>query len=409
MTNTLVLNDLKNKIKQPQKTLKIGLFGFGCVGQGIFELLQQSKGINAEIVKIGVRNRDKKRTVSDDFITYNSTEILYNSEIDVIIELIDDAEVAYEIVTTAMREGKAVISANKKLIANHLEELLALQKAYNVPFLYEASVCGSIPIIRNLEEYYNTDFLRSVETICNGTTNYILTKTATEGLTYNQALKQAQNLGFAESDPTLDVQGFDAKFKLIILVLHAFGIVLKPEEVLNYGIHHLNIADTVFATENNFKIKLLAKAYKIGEELVAYVAPHFVEKSHEFYNVDNEFNAVQVAAQFAEKQTFIGKGAGSHPTASAVLSDLAALRYDYQYEYKNIDQSRVCEIVYNPKTLHKVYFRYAKYSDLIGLNFSNITEHHEGSEINFIIGELTLENLIEVDLNSRENVFLAFF
>lgn len=409
MTNTLVLNDLKNKIKQPQKTLKIGLFGFGCVGQGIFELLQQSKGINAEIVKIGVRNRDKKRMVSDDFITYNSTEILYNSEIDVIIELIDDAEAAYEIVTTAMREGKAVISANKKLIANHLEELLALQKAYNVPFLYEASVCGSIPIIRNLEEYYNTDFLRSVETICNGTTNYILTKTATEGLTYNQALKQAQNLGFAESDPTLDVQGFDAKFKLIILVLHAFGIVLKPEEVLNYGIHHLNIADTVFATENNFKIKLLAKAYKIGEELVAYVAPHFVEKSHEFYNVDNEFNAVQVAAQFAEKQTFIGKGAGSHPTASAVLSDLAALRYDYQYEYKNIDQSRVCEIVYNPKTLHKVYFRYAKYSDLIGLNFSNITEHHEGSEINFIIGELTLENLIEVDLNSRENVFLAFF
>jgi homoserine dehydrogenase len=409
MTNTLVLNDLKNKIKQSQKKIKIGLFGFGCVGQGIFELLEQSKGINAEIVKIGVRNRDKKRTVSDDFITYNSTEILYNSEIDVIIELIDDAEAAYEIVTTAMREGKAVISANKKLIANHLEELLTLQKAYNVPFLYEASVCGSIPIIRNLEEYYNTDYLRSVETICNGTTNYILTKTATEGLTYNQALKQAQNLGFAESDPTLDVQGFDAKFKLIILALHAFGIVLKPEEVLNYGIHHLNIADTVFATENNFKIKLLAKAYKIGEELVAYVAPHFVEKSHEFYNVDNEFNAVQVAAQFAEKQTFIGKGAGSHPTASAVLSDLAALRYDYQYEYKNIDQSRVCEIVYNPQTLHKVYFRYAKYSDLIGLNFSNITEHHEGSEINFIIGELTLENLIEVDLNSRENVFLTFF
>ncbi|NJN77245.1 MAG: homoserine dehydrogenase, partial [Saprospiraceae bacterium] len=178
-------------------------------------------------------------------LTYNSTEILYNSEIDVIIELIDDAEAAYEIVTTAMREGKAVISANKKLIANHLDELLELQKTYNVPFLYEASVCGSIPIIRNLEEYYNTDYLSSVETICNGTTNYILTKTAAEGLTYNQALKEAQDLGFAESDPTLDVQGFDAKYKLIILALHAFGIVLKPEDVLNYGIHNLNIADTI--------------------------------------------------------------------------------------------------------------------------------------------------------------------
>lgn len=405
MTNIFVLNDIKNKIKQNQKTIKIGLFGFGCVGQGIFELLEQSKGINAEIVKIGIKNQRKKRTVSDEILTINKTEILYNNEIDVIIELIDDAEAAYEIVTTAMREGKAVISANKKLIANHLTELLELQKTYNVPFLYEASVCGSIPIIRNLEEYYNTDYLSSIETICNGTTNYILTKTATEGLTYNQALKQAQNLGFAESDPTLDVQGFDAKFKLIILALHAFGVILKPEEVLNYGIQHLNIADTVFATENNFKIKLLAKAYKIGEEFVAYVAPHFVEKSHEFYNVNNEFNAVQVAAQFAEKQTFIGKGAGSYPTASAVLSDLAALRYDYQYEYKNIGQ----ELIYNSKSTHKVYFRYAKYSDLIGLNFSNITEHHEGSEINFIIGELTLENLIEGDLNKRENVFLSFF
>jgi homoserine dehydrogenase len=405
MTTTKVLNDLKNKIAPPQKTLKIGLFGFGCIGHGIFELLQQSQGINAEIVKIGVKNKDKKRTVSEDFITYNAAEILYNSEIDVIIELIYDAEAAYEIVTTAMREGKAVISANKKLIANHLTELLDLQKTYNVPFLYEASVCGSIPIIRNLEEYYNTDFLSSVETICNGTTNYILTKTATEGLTYNQALKQAQDLGFAESDPTLDVQGFDAKFKLIILALHAFGIILKPEEVLNYGIHNLNIADTIFANENGFKIKLLAKAYKVGAEFVAYVAPHFVEKSHEFYNVDNEFNAVQVAAQFAEKQTFIGKGAGSYPTASAVLSDLAALRYDYQYEYKNTGQ----ELTYNPKSTHKVYFRYSNPSDLIGLDFSNITEHHEGFEINFIVGELSLENLIEVDLNGREGVFLAFF
>jgi len=411
MIHTNVLSDLKNRTAQSQKALKIGLFGFGCVGQGIFELLEQSKGINAEIIKIGVKNQDKVRSGVGGFksvqplLTYNAAEILYNPEIDVVIELIDDAEAAYEMVTTAMREGKAVISANKKLIANHLEELLALQKEFDVPFLYEASVCGSIPIIRNLEEYYNTDFLSSVETICNGTTNYILTKTAMEGLTYNQALKQAKDLGFAESDPTLDVQGFDAKFKLIILVLHAFGVILKPKKVLNYGIHNLNIADTIFATENGFKIKSLAKAYKVGEELVAYVAPHFVGSSHEFYNVNNEFNAVQVAAQFAEKQTFIGKGAGSHPTASAVLSDLAALRYGYQYEYKNIGQ----ELTYNPKLIHKVYFRYRNPSDLMGLNFLNITEHHQGHELSFIIGEISLENLIEVNLNEREGVFLSFF
>lgn len=405
MATTNVLNDIKNKYVPTSKTLKIGLFGFGCVGQGIFELLEQSQGINAEIVKIGIKNVDKKRSIDAHFFTNNATEILYDSSIDVIIELIDDAEVAYDIVTTAMREGKAVVSASKKLIANHLEELLALQKEFNVPFLYEASVCGSIPIIRNLEEYYNTDYLSSIETICNGTTNYILTKTAAEGLTYNRALKQAQDLGFAESDPTLDVQGFDAKFKSIILALHAFGTILKPEEVLNYGIQNLNIADTLFAQENNYKIKLLAKAYRKGNELVAYVAPHFVDNSHDFYNVNNEFNAVQVAAQFAEKQTFIGKGAGSHPTASAVLSDLAALRYDYHYEYKNFGQT----LDYNPKSLHKVYFRYTNPSDLIGLNFTNITKQHIGHELNFIIGEISLEDLIAANLNERESVFLTFF
>lgn len=405
MATTNVLNNLKNKYSTTSKTLKVGLFGFGCVGQGIFELLQQSNGVNAEIVKIGIKNTDKKRSIDSRLFTNDSTKILYDSTIDVIIELIDDAAAAYKIVTTAMREGKAVISANKKLIANHLEELLRLQKEFAVPFLYEASVCGSIPIIRNLEEYYNTDYLSSVETICNGTTNYILTKTASEGLTYNRALKEAQDLGFAESDPTLDVQGFDAKFKSIILALHAFGVILKPEDVLNYGIHHLNIADTLFAQENNYKIKLLGKIYRKENEVIAYVAPHFVDDSHEFYNVNNEFNAVQVAAQFAEKQTFIGKGAGSHSTASAVLSDLAALRYDYHYEYKNIGQA----LDYNPKSLHKVYFRYTNASDLIGLNFLNITKHHQGHELNFIIGEISLEDLIQANLNERESVFLAFF
>ena len=405
MTATNVLNDIKDKYLPTSKTLKIGLFCFGCVRQGIFELLQQSKVVNAEIVKIGIKNTDKKRSIDAKNFTTDATEILYDATIDVVIELIDDADAAYNIVTTAMREGKAVISANKKLIANHLEELLALQQEFNVPFLYEASVCGSIPIIRNLEEYYNTDYLSNVETICNGTTNYILTKTANEGLTYNRALKQAQDLGFAESDPTLDVQGFDAKFKSIILALHAFGVILKPEEVLNYGIHHLNVADTEFAKEHDYKIKLLGKIYRQENTVVAYVAPHFISSNHAFYNVDNEYNAVQVAAQFAEKQTFIGKGAGSHPTASAVLSDLAALRYDYHYEYKNIGQT----LDYNPRSLHRVYLRYTNTSDLIGLNFSKITEQRQSQELNFIIGEISLENLIAANLNERESVFLAFF
>jgi homoserine dehydrogenase len=404
---TFNIGAIQKTVFEEQTQLTIGLFGFGCVGQGLFDVLQHTKGINGKIAQICVKNPNKNRKIPAHHFCYDKNEILYNPDIDVVIELIDDEAAAYDIVTTAMREGKAVISANKKLIANHLAELLSLQKTYNVPFLYEASVCGSIPIIRNLEEYYNTDLLSSVSAICNGTTNYILTKTAQENLTYHQALKQAQALGFAESDPTLDVQGFDAKYKLILLALHAFGQVIEPEKVLNYGIQYLNIADSNFAKKHDFAIKLLAKLYRVGNRLVTYVAPHFLTKDSLFYNVQNEFNAVEIAAQFAEKQFFIGKGAGSHPTASAVLSDLAALRFDYRYEYKNIGHNK--QLRYDAAVWLKVYVRYAAPSDLLGLNFRNISEKEESHEYSYLIGEVSLQNLIDANLNHRENIFIAFF
>jgi homoserine dehydrogenase len=151
----------------------------------------------------------------------------------VVVELIDDADAAYEIVTTALKKGKAVVSANKKLIAEHFEELYELQQKYNVPFLYEAAVCGSIPIIRNLEEYYNNDFLQSIQGIVNGSTNYILTKTFQDNLSFDEALKEAQEKGYAESNPILDTGGFDARSKLQILLAHSFGIKTVPEDVFN--------------------------------------------------------------------------------------------------------------------------------------------------------------------------------
>jgi homoserine dehydrogenase len=212
-----------------KQKLRIGLFGYGCVGSGLYEVLKRTPNFNAEIVKICVKDKTKPRNIPAHNFTYDKNEILNDETINVVVELIDNADDAYEIVTTALREGKAVVTANKKLLSEHFTELYLLQQQYNTPLLYEASVGGAIPIIRTLEEYYDNDTLSSIEGILNGTTNFILTKTANEGKGYEEVLKEAQLLGFAESNPTLDVQAFDPKFKLTILLAHAFGLIVKPE------------------------------------------------------------------------------------------------------------------------------------------------------------------------------------
>jgi homoserine dehydrogenase len=227
--------------------LNIGLFGFGCVGQGLYHVLNNSKGFTANITKIAVKNRDKKRTLPQELFTYDKFEILNNPSINLIVELIDDAEEAYQIVKHALQNGKHVVTANKKMVATHLKELVKLQEENNVSLLYEASSCGSIPIIRTLEEYFDNEQLTKVSGIFNGTTNYILTKTILEKLSYPDALKQAQEKGFAESDPTNDVEGFDAKFKAIIIALHSFGVFCLPENVLNIGITTLHEHDINYA------------------------------------------------------------------------------------------------------------------------------------------------------------------
>ena len=238
------------------KNINLGLFGFGSVGHGLYTALDQSTGFKAQIKRICVKNKDKSRDIDMQMFTFEKDDILFDPEIDVVVELIDDAEAAFEIVKTAMENKKHVVTSNKKMVAMHLQELLDLQRKYQVGILYEASACGSIPIIRTLEEYFDNEELVQVSGIFNGTTNYILTKTIKDGLTYAEALKEAQLKGFAESDPTNDVEGFDAKYKAVIIALHAFGIVVPPTEVLNFGISTLNEMDILYAREKGFNIKL---------------------------------------------------------------------------------------------------------------------------------------------------------
>lgn len=375
------------------KKLKIGLFGFGCVGHGLYEVLQQTPGLDAEIKTIVVKQKNKSRRLAPEWFSYDKSEILNDAEINLVVELIDDPDAAFEIVKQALCNGKAVVSANKKMIAEHFEELLELQKQFQTPFLYEAAVCASIPIIRNLEEYYDNDLLRSIEGIVNGSTNYILSKTASENLSYQQALQQAQELGYAESNPRLDTGGFDAKFKLLLLIAHAFGIVLQPEQIFHQGINKLGELELNYAREKGLKIKLKARAFKNeAGKVCAFVLPEFVSKNDKFYQVDEVYNALQIEGCFADKQFFVGRGAGAYPTASAVLSDISALRYNYRYEYKKRQEDNEMEASEN--IFLRVLLRHPREaSDEVRSKFLDTEESYKNKEKAYTIGIITLTEL----------------
>src|SRR6516162_4514704 len=195
---------------EAHKQLTIGLFGFGVVGEGLYRVLQQTPSLKANIKKVCIKNPGKKRNAPPELFTTDKNVLLNDPEINVIVEVINESEPAFEIVSTALKNGKEVVSASKKMIAEHLPDLLGLQKQTGQSFLYEAAACASIPVIRNLEEYYDNDLLHSLKAIVNGSTNFILTKMFEENLSFKDALLLAQQLGFAESDPSLDVDGWDA-------------------------------------------------------------------------------------------------------------------------------------------------------------------------------------------------------
>lgn len=386
--------------------LTIGLFGFGCVGTGLYEVLNRTTLLQASIKHIVIKDLTKKRIIDSSYFSTDASRILNDSEINVVVELINDSDAAYHIVTNALKAGKHVVSANKKLIATHLEELLSLAKENRVSFLYEASVGGSIPIIRNLEEYYNNDSLSTINGIVNGTTNYILTKTS-EGQSFEDALQTAQELGFAELDPTSDVDGFDAKYKLVLLLKHAFGFSVKQEHVWNYGIRQLKTWDASYAREKGLKIKLLAFGARVENKVIGFVAPHLIPSTHFAYNVENEFNAVVVEALFSDKQLFLGKGAGSHPTASAVLSDISALQFDYAYEYKKsiAEESLSFETAFSLK----VYISASSAEKLNQLHFLETSETYVGPNHSYKIGAISYAELAKIDWNSSSDYFLAVF
>ena len=221
-----------------KQKISIGLFGFGTVGQSVYKVLSGVKNANARISRICVRDLTKSRAVAVDpaIITDNPDDIFADPEINLIVEVVDDAAASYRIVTMALRRGVPVVSGSKAMIARHLPELIALQREHGAALLYDASSCGSIPVIRNLEEYYDNDLLLEVKGILNGSSNYILSRVFDHNEGYDVALDKAQKLGFAESDPSFDLSGMDSLFKLVIITVHAVGVYVDPDQVFTYGI-----------------------------------------------------------------------------------------------------------------------------------------------------------------------------
>jgi homoserine dehydrogenase len=390
---------------ETHKQLTIGLFGFGVVGEGLYKVLQQTPSLKARIKKVCIKHPGKKRNAPESLFTTDKNELLGDPEINVIVEVIDDSKAAFEIISTALQNNKDVVSASKKMIAENLEALLELQQQTERSFLYESAACASIPVIRNLEEYYDNDLLHSIKAIVNGSTNFILTKIFEEGLDFKQALVLAQQSGFAESDPKLDVEGYDAVNKWTFLLTHAYGIVEKPDHILFNGIQHIHSADAIVAKSKNQQIKLVAEAKKLESgKVAAFVLPQFVKPDDHLAFVKNEYNGVVIESGFADKQFFYGKGAGSFPTASAVLSDISALRYQYKYEYKKLYHHKPHEL--SDDFFLRVFVSFDDLKYIPRERFEWIEEWHSEADRKYLVGVVSYKELKENNWWKENNVSL---
>lgn len=393
-----------------KKQINIGLFGFGTVGKGLYDVLKKIQPENVSIVKVCVRNVAKHSAEAPELeFTSNADDIFTDTRINFIVELIDDAEAAYGIVKRALQAKIPVVSGNKKMLARHIQEMIQLQRDNDTALLYDASACGSIPVIRNLEEYYDNDLLISVKGILNGSSNFILSKIFNEGMNYAEALKLAQDLGFAESDPTLDIGGWDSLFKLIIITIHAFGVYVEPEQIFTFGIGNMNEHDIQFAHEKRRRVKLVGWAEKVDEDkLVLSVMPHLLSKQKYIYSVEDEFNGVVIKGLFYYKQFMFGQGAGGFPTGSAVLSDITAQLYDYRYQYKKLQSPHHLHFTNDYKV--RIYYRYDSPATLNLLEFSTIHESYYSDTYKYVVGDIELSQLQAQAQSLREsNVFVCLY
>jgi len=309
--------------------IKIAILGFGTVGSGVAEVItlnskKIAKSTGEEIgIKYIVDVRDFPGSPYEGLFTKDFSQVENDPEVKVVVETIGGAKIAYEFTKRSLLAGKSVVTSNKELVATHGYELLQIAKEKNVNYLFEASVGGGIPILRPITQCLAANKIEEVYGIVNGTTNYILTEMIKNGLSFDTALKQAQSFGYAELDPTADIEGHDACRKICILCALCFGNHVYPDKVPTEGITKVRSEDVKYAMDNGYKIKLLARAVLGEDEKVsAYVAPHLVAEGNLISGVEGVMNAITVVGNALGTSMYYGAGAGKLPTASAVVADV---------------------------------------------------------------------------------------
>lgn len=316
------------------KTVNIGILGLGTVGGGTYQILDMNKeliekriGKSIKVVKVLEKNMDRVKMLglTEDQATQNPDDILKNPDIDIVVESLGGIEPSTTFMLTAMENGKSVVTPNKAAVAAGFAKLHETAKANNVEFKFEASVGGGIPALTAIQEALAGNEFSEVMGILNGTTNYILTKMTDLGLNYDDVLKDAQAKGFAEADPTADVEGIDVANKLSILMALAFDHYVPPTEIPTVGISKITMDDIEAAREKGCKIKLIAQAKRDGDKIEYSVKPMEIDNAHPLAGVSNEFNAIYITGNAVDEVMFYGKGAGALPTGSAIVGDILAI------------------------------------------------------------------------------------
>ncbi len=312
------------------KKITIGIFGAGTVGGGVIEIIEKQKskfqklGLDIYIKKCGVRNPEKYRdqfSSSIEWVT-NINDILNDPEIDIVVECIGGIDIAKDIVFGALNQGKPVVTANKALLAAHWDECQSLSTKNEATLAFEAAVGGGLPIIRTMNTHLKSDNIQKISGILNGTTNFILSKMDTENVDYDEVLKEAQALGFAEADPTADVEGYDIRAKIAILANLAWDTSVDETTISTKGISKITLADFEKAHKNKATIKLLATAEKKGENIKCSVSPVIVPYSEILGQINGATNIVSIQSEFLGETTIVGQGAGRFPTANSVVTDI---------------------------------------------------------------------------------------
>lgn len=383
--------------------INIGLLGLGTVGQGVVNILSKKRDelemvLNDEILikRILVKDLEKKRDieVESEKLTLDPLSITEDETIDIVVEVTGDVELSYKLIKRAMENGKHVVTANKAVISAYFEELSYLAEKNEVYFLYEASVGGGIPVLKPLKDQIQFNSIERVQGILNGTCNFILTKMSNEGLDYGEVLKEAQELGYAEADPTADVEGLDTMRKLRILSSLALGASITEDDIVYSGIDKITSLDIELLAKKNRRVKLIGEAIKSENTYTAVVWPKAVSESSPLKNVDGAFNSVLIKGDLSDTLNFYGPGAGMYPTANAIWTDIIDCVLGNGSKSSPLKNNKLHK---DKHIFSRFYLRVSDYKAQDWVDFSDIIEEviEDSQDLAIITKKLTLEIIVE--------------